>query len=42
MRLTDVMPRDLAQLVAWLADEQTQGKRLSDSSVVNAPVPVGQ
>jgi integrase len=39
-RLTEVTPRDLAQLVAWLADEKTQGKRLSDSSIANATVPL--
>ena len=39
-RLTDVTPRDLAQLVAWLADPQAQGKRLSDSSIKNATNPV--
>jgi integrase len=39
-RLTEVTPRDLAQLIAWLADEQTHGKRLSDSSIANATVPL--
>jgi integrase len=39
-RLTEVTPRDLAQFVAWLPDEKVQGKRLSDSSIANASVPV--
>jgi site-specific recombinase XerD len=39
-RLTEATPRDLAQFVAWLADEKAQGKRLSDSSIANAAVPL--
>jgi integrase len=39
-RLTEVTPRDIAQFVAWLADEKAQGKRLSDSSIANAAVPL--
>jgi integrase len=39
-RLTETTPRDLAQFVAWLADEKAQGKRLSDSSIANAAVPL--
>lgn len=39
-RLTETAPRDLAQFVAWLADEKAQGKRLSDSSIANAAVPL--
>jgi integrase len=40
LRLTDLSPRHLAQFVAWLADESQQGKRLSDSSIGNAVIPV--
>jgi integrase len=39
-RLTEVTPRDIAQFVAWLANEEIQGKRLSDSSIANASVPL--
>jgi integrase len=39
-RLTEVTPRDIAQFVGWLANEQVQGKRLSDSSIANASVPL--
>jgi integrase len=35
-----VTPRHLAQYVGWLCDESKQGKRLSDSSVANAVIPV--
>jgi integrase len=39
-RLTETTPRDLAQFVAWLADETAQGKRLSDNTIANAAVPL--
>jgi integrase len=39
-RLCDVTPRDLANLVAWLMDEQVQGKALSDATIANCVKPV--
>lgn len=40
LRLTDVTPYRLARFVDWLCDEVAQGKRLSDSTVANAAIPV--
>jgi len=40
LRLTDVTPYRLARFVDWLCDEVAQGKRLSDSTVANAVIPV--
>jgi integrase len=40
LRLGDVTPHHLAQFVGWLADGSTHGKRLSDSTVANAVVPL--
>lgn len=40
LRLVDLTPHHLAQYVAWLADEGKQGRRLSDSTIANAVVPV--
>lgn len=40
LRMADVTPRHLAQFVSWLADESKQGRRLSDSTIGNAVVPV--
>lgn len=40
LRLSDLTPHHLANFVAWLADEAKQGKRLSDSTIANACVPV--
>ncbi|MCW3004154.1 MAG: tyrosine-type recombinase/integrase [Conexibacter sp.] len=40
LRLVDVTPRTLAQYVAWLADEGKQRKRLADTTIRNAVVPV--
>jgi len=40
LRLVDLAPHDLARYVAWLADPLKQGRRLSDSTVANAVVPV--
>jgi integrase len=41
LRLTDVTPLHLSDFVRWVADPSKQdGKRLSDSSIANAVVPV--
>jgi integrase len=40
LRLTDVTPYRLARFVDWLCDEVAQGRRLSDSTVANAVIPV--
>lgn len=40
LRLVDLTPRHLAQFVSWLADERKQDRRLSDSTIANAVVPV--
>jgi hypothetical protein len=40
LRLVDVTPHTLAQFVAWLADEQKQGKRLGDATIRNIMIPV--
>jgi len=40
LRLTDVTPYRLARFVDWLCDEVAQGKRLADSTVANAVIPV--
>jgi hypothetical protein len=39
-RLAQVGPRDVAQFVAWVADEREQGRRLSDATVRNAVKPL--
>jgi integrase len=40
LRLVDVSPRHLAEFVAWLSDEGQQGRRLADSTIANAVIPV--
>jgi integrase len=40
LRLMDVTPYRLARFVDWLCDEVAQGRRLSDSTVANAVIPV--
>lgn len=40
LRLVDVRTKGLSDWVAWLADESKQGRRLSDSSIANAVIPV--
>lgn len=40
LKLVDVTPYRLARFVDWLADEDEQGKRLSDSTIANIAIPV--
>src|SRR4051794_14428682 len=40
LKLTDVTTFQLARFVDWLADEDEQGKRLSDSTIANIAIPV--
>jgi integrase len=40
LKLVDVTAYRLARLVDWLADEDEQGKRLSDSTIANIVIPV--
>lgn len=40
LRLVDLTPHHLAQYVGWLADPGKQGRRLSDSTIANAVVPL--
>jgi integrase len=39
-KLTDITPRHIADFIGWLCNEETQGKRLADSTVANALDPV--
>lgn len=40
LKLVDVSPYRLARFVDWLADEDEQGKRLSDSTIANIVIPL--
>jgi integrase len=40
LRMTDITPRHLAQFVGWLADDEKQGKHLSDKTIGNATIPL--
>jgi integrase len=40
LKLVDVTPYRLARFVDWLADEEEQGKRLSDSTIANIVIPL--
>jgi len=40
LRMTDITPRHLAEFVGWLADDEKQGKHLSDKTIGNATIPV--
>lgn len=40
LRLVDVSTYQLARFVDWLADEDEQGKRLSDSTIANIVIPL--
>ncbi|MGH3429979.1 MAG: tyrosine-type recombinase/integrase, partial [Mycobacteriales bacterium] len=40
LKLVDVTTFQLARFVDWLADEDEQGKRLSDSTIANIAIPV--
>jgi integrase len=40
LRMTDITPRHLAEFVGWLADDDKQGKHLSDKTIGNATIPV--
>jgi integrase len=40
LKLVDVTTFQLARFVDWLADEDAQGKRLSDSTIANIAIPV--
>jgi integrase len=40
LKLVDVSTYTLARFVDWLADEKTQGKRLSDRTIANATIPL--
>jgi len=40
LKLVDVTPYRLARFVDWLADEDEQGKRLSDKTITNIVIPL--
>lgn len=40
LKLTDVSTYALARFMDWLADEEEQGKRLSDRTIANAVIPL--
>jgi integrase len=40
LRMTDITPRHLAEFIGWLADDQQQGKHLSDKTIGNATIPL--
>lgn len=40
LKLVDVTTYDLARFLDWLADENEQGKRLSDRTIANAVMPI--
>jgi integrase len=40
LRLTEVTTFQLARFIDWLADEDEQGKRLSDSTIANIVIPL--
>lgn len=40
LRMTDITPRHLAEFIGWLADDDKQGKHLSDKTIGNATIPL--
>ncbi|HEU4906264.1 MAG TPA: tyrosine-type recombinase/integrase, partial [Solirubrobacterales bacterium] len=40
LKLTELSTYELARFLDWLADEQEQGKRLSDRSIANIAIPI--